>query len=153
MGGLLWRVEGGGLQLVIPSDAHIKDQLLDSGHASASAGHMGQAKTYEKVSRRFWWPGMRGDVLNFVDHCDSCQRNKASRKAPPGSLLTPVPIPARRGEVVSMDFVTGIPTSEEGYNAIFTLTDKSSKLVRFVPLVFGDRQSSGEGVARLFVDH
>lgn len=153
MGGLLWRVEGGGLQLVIPSDAHIKDQLLDSGHASASAGHMGQAKTYEKVSRRFWWPGMRKDVLSFVDHCDSCQRNKARRKAPPGSLLTPVPIPARRGEVVSMDFVTGIPTSEEGYNAIYTIIDKSSKLVRFVPLVFGDRQSSGEGVARLFVDH
>eukprot|EP00959_Pyramimonas_sp_CCMP1952_P444268 9301587-Pyramimonas_sp.AAC.1 len=83
MGDLLWRVEGGGLQLVIPNDVGIRDTLLLECHTSAAAGHQGTAKTYERVSRRFWWPGMRTDVADYVLHCDPCQRNKHRRRDKP----------------------------------------------------------------------
>ena len=134
MGELLWRVEGGGLQLVIPNDPALKDTILKECHSSASAGHMGSAKTWERVSRRFWWPGCRTDVLDYVHHCDSYQRCKPLRKAKPNGLLHPVPIPHRRFEVISCDFVIGIPETKEGHNAILTITD-------------------AEGIARLFVDN
>ena len=59
IGELLWRVEGGGMQLVVPDDANVKDIILQECHSAASAGHMGQAKTFERVTRRFWWPRVR----------------------------------------------------------------------------------------------
>lgn len=43
----LWRIEGGGLQFVVPDNLHVKDQLLQECHSSAAAGHMGTLKTYE----------------------------------------------------------------------------------------------------------
>jgi hypothetical protein len=153
MGGLLWRIEGGGLQLVVPDDVTLKDLLLQQCHASAAAGHMGTAKTYERVARRFWWNGVRADVVDYVSHCPACQRNKHRRRDGPRGVLHPVPLPSRRFEVVSMDFVTGLPRSEDGYDAILTLTDKLTKLVRLIPLRFGESTSSAEEVARLFVDH
>ena len=153
LGGLLWRVEGGGLQLVIPNDVEIKDTILEESHSVASAGHMGQAKTWERVNRRFWWPGIRADVLDYIRSCDSCQRNKHLCKQPPGGLLNPVAIPSRRFEVISVDFVTGLPTTASGHNAIMTITDKMSKLVRFIPMHFGAGKSSALPVAKLFMDH
>ena len=44
IGELLWRVEGGGMQLVVPDNTAIKDVILQECHSAASAGHMGQAK-------------------------------------------------------------------------------------------------------------
>ena len=152
LGELLWRTEGGGLQLVIPNAIDIRDAILQECHSSAAAGHQGTAKTYERVSRRFWWPGMRQDIADYVLHCDPCQRNKHRRRDKPQGLLHSVPIPPRRFSIISIDFVTGFVTTKEGYNAVMTITDKFSKLVRLIPLRTGDTNSSAEGIARIFVD-
>lgn len=152
IGQWLWRIEGGGLQFVVPDNLHVKDQLLQECHSSAAAGHMGTLKTYERVARRFWWPGMRADVTSYCKDCASCQRNKNSRNATQGHL-NPVEIPPRRFHTISVDFVTGLPPSRRGNNAIFTITDKLSKLVRLVEMKFGGNASGAEQVARLFVDH
>ena len=153
MGGLLWRVEGGGLQLVLPDDLELKDVVLQECHSSAAAGHLGVAKTFERVTRRFWWKGVRADVSDFVGHCDSCQRNKHRRRDAPQGTLHTVKLPSRRFEIISIDFVTGLPKTERGYNCILTITDKFSRLVRLVPMLSGETESSAEEVARLFVDN
>ena len=152
IGKWLWRTEGGGLQFVVPDNLHIKDLLLQECHSSAAAGHMGKAKTYERVTRRFWWPGVRADVINYCRQCIPCQHNKAQQNSRQGTMH-PVPIPSRRFGVISVDFVTGLPVSRRGYDAILTITDKFSKLVRLIPMKFGDSASSAKQVARLFVDH
>jgi hypothetical protein len=152
IGKWLWRVEGGGLQFVIPDNVDIKDQLLQELHSSSAAGHLGHAKTYERLSRRFWWPGMRADVLHFCSKCIPCQQNKTSRNAKQG-VMHPVPIPSRRLGTISVDFVTGLPESYAGYDAVLTITDKFSKIVRLIPLKFGKEYSSAKRIARLFVDN
>jgi transposase InsO family protein len=152
IGQWLWRIEGGGLQFVVPYNLLVKDQLLQECHSSAAAGHMGTLKTYERVARRFWWPGMRADVTSYCKHCASCQRNKHSRNATQG-YLNPIELPPRRFHTISVDFVTGLPSSRRGNNAIFTITDKLSKLARLVAMKFGESSSGAEQVARLFVDH
>ena len=96
IGKWLWRVEEGGLQFVVPDNVDVKDQLLQELHSSAAAGHLGHAKTYERLARRFWWPGMRADVLQFCSRCIPCQQNKTSRNAKQG-VMHPVPVPSRRG--------------------------------------------------------
>lgn len=74
---------------------------------------------------------MRSDVERFVGTCVPCQRNKTSTQAPAG-LLQPLPIPGRRWEVVSLDLITGLPTTEEGNDAIAVFVDKLSKMVHLV---------------------
>ena len=152
IGKWLWRVEGGGLQFVIPDNINVKDQLLEELHSSAAAGHLGSAKTYERVTRRFWWPGIRADVMEYCSKCIPCQQNKSSRNAKQG-IMHPVPIPDRRFGTISVDFVTGLPLSYAGHDAVMTITDKYSKIVRLVPLKFGSSASSSKRIARLFVDN
>ena len=49
-----------------------------------------------------------------------------------------------------MDFVTHLPTSSRGFDCIFTVVDRFSRLVRFVPCMTA---SSAEDVALLFFEH
>ncbi len=152
VGQWLWRVEGGGLQFVVPDNIDVKDQLLEELHSCPAAGHLGSAKTYERLTRRFWWPGIRGDVMEYCRKCIPCQHNKSSRNAKQG-VMHPVPTPGRRFGTISVDFVTGLPLSHQGHDAVMTITDKYTKMVRLVPLKFGNSTSSSKRIARLFVDN
>ena len=49
-----------------------------------------------------------------------------------------------------MDFVTHLPPTSAGYDAIFTIVDRFSKLVTFVPMY---TTSTAENVAQLFFNH
>ncbi len=41
----------------------------------------------------------------------------------------PLSVPERPFECVSMDFVTSLPLTERGFDAIFVVVDKFSKMV------------------------
>lgn len=43
--------------------------ILQACHDSPSAGDLGQEKTYIKVTARFWWRGLRQDVVRHVQTC------------------------------------------------------------------------------------
>ncbi|GMI86282.1 hypothetical protein HRI_002297500 [Hibiscus trionum] len=47
-------------------------------------------------------------VKDYVTQCDICQRTKSEHVPPPG-LLQPLPIPQHAREVITMDFVEGLP--------------------------------------------
>ena len=49
-----------------------------------------------------------------------------------------------------MDFVVNLPTSSRGYDGIFTIVDRFSRYVRFVPMM---TNSSAADVAKLFFEH
>ena len=86
--GLLFR---NGL-LVIP-DLDLQIQILRARHDSPTAGHYGVAKTFELISRDYYWPGLRRSIRKYIRGCDVCSRAKAERHKPYG-LLQPLPIPA-----------------------------------------------------------
>ena len=86
-------------------------------------------QTVPQLQRTYWWPYMRADVERFVGTCVPCQRNKSSTQAPAG-LLQPIPIPGRRWEMVSLDLITGLPTSEEGNDAIAVFVESRRKTER-----------------------
>jgi hypothetical protein len=73
---------------------------------------------------------MRRDIVTFVHRCHQCQINKATNQKP-GGLLTPLPIPDRRWEQVSMDLITHLPLTTTGHDAIIVFVDKLSKMVHF----------------------
>lgn len=79
-------------RLVIPAESPFIPALLTQFHASAIGGHEGVLKTFKRMAREVYWPGMRSDITEFIKACEVCQRNKYSTLSPAG-LLTPMPIP------------------------------------------------------------
>eukprot|EP00854_Cymbomonas_tetramitiformis_P001206 gene1206-biopygen1028 len=123
--------------------------VLREAHEAPSAGHTGRDKTLDRVRRRFWWPRMDLDVAEWVKTCVTCQQTQPRQGYPMG-LLQPHRVPSRLWEVVSIDFVTGLPMTQRGVNAFATFTCKLSKMLHVVPMTYND--SSAEVVVRLFMD-
>ena len=70
------------------------------------------------------------DVKCFASGCEVCQRVKDVNKHPQG-LLQPLPIPTKKFDTVTMDFITGLP-EHNGKNALMVCYDKLGKLTRLV---------------------
>jgi hypothetical protein len=64
---------------------------------------------------------MRTDVKKFVDRCRIFQQTKGKRQNT--GLYQPLPIPKRSWDVVSMDFILGLPRIQRGYDSIFVVVD------------------------------
>ncbi|KAK3241869.1 hypothetical protein CYMTET_48393 [Cymbomonas tetramitiformis] len=150
VGDVLWRVSAGRYQLVLGEDSPLREVVLQEAHASVSAGHAGRDKTLERVLRRFWWKGAAEDVGRWVSSCTICQAVRPRNSYPDG-LLNPHTIPTRLWQVVSVDFVTGLPVTARNHDAFATFTCKLSKMVHIIPLNFQD--SSSEVIARIYFDH
>jgi hypothetical protein len=77
---------------------------------------------------------MKRDIAEFVARCLTCQKVKLEHQRPAG-LLQPLPIPEWKWEHVTMDFVTGLPKTVKGNNAIWVVVDRLTKSAHF--LAFG----------------
>uniref|UniRef100_A0A3P8R7J1 Gypsy retrotransposon integrase-like protein 1 n=1 Tax=Astatotilapia calliptera TaxID=8154 RepID=A0A3P8R7J1_ASTCA len=101
-------------------------------HTARFACHPGVSRTARLLSRHFWWKSLLRDVRDYVSACAVCARNKPSTKHPMGQLH-PLTTPHRPWSHISLDFVTGLPTSS-GKCVILTVVDRFSKAAHFVPL-------------------
>ena len=138
-----------GKLLVIPNNPALKQTMLGEFHNTEFAGHLGRDKTLAAVSAVCWWPTLRMDVAKFCRECDSCQRNKPTTLLPTG-LLKPLPVPSAPWESVSLDILTGLPATPEGFDAVVVFCCRLSKMVHFVPC---RKSIDAPQLARLFVDH
>ncbi|WVZ87398.1 hypothetical protein U9M48_034038 [Paspalum notatum var. saurae] len=110
----------------------IQQHILEALHASPTGGHSGVHATYMRIKNLFAWPGLKRMVHTFVTHCAVCQQAKSEWVKYPG-LLQPLPVPDYAWQVVSMDFIEGLPLSK-GFNCILVVVDKFSKYAHFIPL-------------------
>ena len=108
-------------RLYVPNDPELHAELLRMYHESPVAGHMGRARTYEALSREYYWPGMLSYVERWARNCHTCKRITSSREAKQG-VLKPLPIPARAWQDLLMDFITHLPESNR-YDAILVIVD------------------------------
>jgi Integrase zinc binding domain/Retroviral aspartyl protease/Chromo (CHRromatin Organisation MOdifier) domain len=118
-------------RLYIPNDATLRTRILHECHDTPTSGHLGKDKTLSLVKRRFYWPAMDSDIVQYVTSCDSCQRNKPSHQSTMG-LLQPLPIPHRPWSQVSLDLITALPRTLLGHDAIVVFVDKVTKMVHYV---------------------
>lgn len=91
---------------------------------------------------------MKTVVLQFVACCDVCQRHKNEIVASPG-LLQPLPIPDTLWRDISMDFIEGLPSSDNK-TVILVAVDRLSKYAHFLAL---SHPYTASTVAQLFLDN
>jgi transposase InsO family protein len=100
------------------------------------------------MKQLFAWKGMKTDVREFVSSCLTCQQAKPDRACLPG-LLQPLPVPAAAWEVLSLDFIEGLPRSKH-CDCILVVIDSFTKYAHFIPL---SHPFTAAGVAQLFLNH
>ena len=103
------------------------------------------AKTTLKVQQQFHWPGMHDDIALYCKTCVSCKRNKPSNRRAPG-LLQPLDITFRPWDTISIDFITHLPKTIDGYDCIMVVVDKFSKRAHFIPTT---SEATAEDTAQL----
>ena len=136
-------------RVLVPNSNPAKQLIMAESHDVPTAGHLGYRKTLERVRRQFEWRGMAKDVGSYCSTCPVCMAAKAGTQKPLG-LLKPLPVPSQKWESVAMDFVTGLPTTKQGYDALFIVTDRLTKMVRIIPT---HTTATAPDTARLFVDN
>ncbi|GBG58686.1 hypothetical protein CBR_g87 [Chara braunii] len=145
--GLLFLDKAGCKRLVVPSSESLRSLFL--GECPDATGHFGYKKTSANLVQRFWWPGMLDDAKKYVETCQVCQRDKPRTQAPLG-LLKPLPIPAGRGQSVSMDFMDTLVTSKTGKRHIFVIIDRFTKYARLIAM---PETARTDHVIKLFMDN
>ncbi|CAC5409543.1 unnamed protein product [Mytilus coruscus] len=73
------------LQLIVP--AVLQKEIIINGHDTPFSGHLGVAKTKEKMRQNFTWYGMGKDVTSHIKMCQICNRWKNSSRKPTAPLV------------------------------------------------------------------
>lgn len=95
-------------RVVIPTS--LRPLLLAQYHDDSIAGHLGEDKSFNRLSLRYYWAGMRSNVRTYVKSCLSCQK----RKTPPHLGSDTIGIPHRSTEPferISIDVLGPLPLS------------------------------------------
>ncbi|GBG80070.1 hypothetical protein CBR_g30437 [Chara braunii] len=118
--------------LCVPSDSHLRTQLLGEFHNAPATRHFGVNRTIGRLRERFWWPGPLGDVTRYCVSCEVCRRCKSRNHRPYGELR-PLPVPLRRREAIAMDITGLFPKHKTGVDGILTVVDRLTKFAMFLP--------------------
>jgi IS30 family transposase len=102
---------------------------------------------YQDLKQKYWWYGMKKDVATHVALCDVCQRVKAEHQRPAG-LLQPLQVPKWKWEEIGMDFIVGLPRTRDGYDSIWVIVDRLTKVAHFIPV---KTTYSGAKLAELYI--
>ena len=79
----------------------------------------------------FFWPRIEKDIARFVKQSNVCHLEKI--KSQNSGLYTPLPMPEAPWEDVSLDFVVGLPRTQQNKDSIMVVMDRFSKMAHFVP--------------------
>jgi transposase InsO family protein len=135
-------------RLWLPDDDGLKQWIVSGEHDTRVAGHFGQARTLELVSRNFFWPFMESWIARYIKECLSCQKDKATRHKSYG-LLSPLETPYAPWTSISWDFITGLPESgDEKYCSVWVVVDRFTKMAHFIPLQ--SNKLGAKELARIF---
>ena len=144
MNALLYRVcviQGNEVDQLLVPRTHV-GKVLYLGHTHLLGAHLGAEKTYERIRRRFYWPGIKKEVEEYCKHCAECQLH--SPKSTVHSPLVPLPILDIPFQRIGLDIVGPLPKSSRGHKYILVIVDYATRYPEAVPL----RTATGKTIAR-----
>jgi hypothetical protein len=74
---------------------------------------------------------MKIEIACYVARCDTCRRVKAIHMKAAGPLQS-LPILTWKWEDIIMDFIVGLPRTANGYDSIWVIVDRLTKIAHFL---------------------
>jgi len=118
--------------LIIPENKSLQTEIAQGCHKTIVAGHFGQEKTIEIVTRDFYWKGFAEWIRDNVGSCDECQHSKSPRHAKYG-VLQPSEVPNAAWASISTGFITQLPESQ-GKSQIMLVVNWFTKMTHYISL-------------------
>ncbi|GKE57236.1 putative reverse transcriptase domain-containing protein [Tanacetum coccineum] len=132
----------------VPLVGGVRIVILDEAHKSRYSVHPGADKMYYDLRDMYWWPGMKRDIVTYVSECLTCAKVKAEHQRPSGLLQQPE-IPKWKWENITMDFITKLPRTRSGHDAIWVVVDRLTKSTHFLAI---REDYSTKKLTRLYTD-
>ncbi|GJX13260.1 putative reverse transcriptase domain-containing protein [Tanacetum coccineum] len=117
----------------LPCYDDLRTVIMHESHKSKYSIHPGSEKMYQDVKKLYWWPNMKADIATYVSKCLTCAKVKAEHQRQSGLLVQPE-IPQWKWDNITMDFVTKLPKSSQGYDTIWVIVDRLTKSAIFIPM-------------------
>ncbi|GKE79732.1 putative reverse transcriptase domain-containing protein [Tanacetum coccineum] len=105
----------------LPCNGNLRTLVMHESHNSKYSIHPGSDKMYQELKQLYWWPNMKADIAIYVSKCLTYCKVKAEHQKPFGLLVQPE-IPEWKWEKITMDFVTKLPKTINGYDTILVVT-------------------------------
>ena len=118
------------LQLIPPRV--MRSDLIRLSHTGMTGGHLGFKKTYDQVSRRAYWCGIRSDVLRYCRSCPECSQYR--RGAPQRNGLLHPMVMGAPNERFAIDLTGPHPRSRRGKTYILTVIDCYTKFAEAIAI-------------------
>nr|GEW18507.1 putative reverse transcriptase domain-containing protein [Tanacetum cinerariifolium] len=117
----------------LPCYGDLRTVIMHESHKSKYSIHLDSDKMYQDMKKLYWWPNMKADIATYISKCVTCAKVKAKHQRPSGLLVQPK-IPEWKWDNITMDFVTKLPKSSQGYDTIWVIVDRVTKSVIFTPI-------------------
>nr|GEV73131.1 putative reverse transcriptase domain-containing protein [Tanacetum cinerariifolium] len=121
--------------------------IMHESHKSKYSIHPGSEKMYQDMKKLYWWPNIKADISTYVSKYFTCAKVKVEHQRP-FRLLVQHEIPQWKWDNITMDFITKLPKSSQGYDTIWVIVDRLTKSAIFVPMKETDPM---EKLARMYL--
>ncbi|GJY98652.1 putative reverse transcriptase domain-containing protein [Tanacetum coccineum] len=132
----------------LPCYGDLRSVIMHESHKSKYSIHPGSEKMYQDMKKLYWWPNMKADIATYVSKCLTCAKVKAEHQRPSGLLVQPA-IPEWKWDNITMDFITKLPKSSQGFDTIWVIVDRLTKSAHFLPIRENDPLDK---LARLYLN-
>nr|GEZ74131.1 reverse transcriptase domain-containing protein [Tanacetum cinerariifolium] len=116
----------------LPCYGDLRTVIMHESHKSKYSIHPGSDKMYQDMKKLYWWPNMKANIATYVSKCLTCVKVKAKHQKLSGLVVQPK-IPEWKWDNITMDFVTKLPQSSQGYDTIWVVVDRLTKSTIFTP--------------------
>ena len=105
---------------------HAGSPNVDTKTGKSTGHHIGVNKTAEKISSRYYWPNITGDVRQFCKTCRTCQMKKQMAIRQTSMEMHPIAVPTKVMSQIGIDLMY-MGKANKGYNFVITAVDYFSK--------------------------
>ncbi|GJU25289.1 putative reverse transcriptase domain-containing protein [Tanacetum coccineum] len=117
----------------LPCYGDLRTLVMHESHKSKYSIHPGSDKMYQDLKQLYWWLNMKANIATYVSKYLTCSKVKAEHQKPSGLLVQPE-IPEWKYEKITMDFITKLPRTTNGYDTIWVIIDRLTKFAHFLPM-------------------
>ncbi|MGL4266101.1 MAG: DDE-type integrase/transposase/recombinase, partial [Weissella cibaria] len=138
---------GGGFanRIVVPP-SQVQVALSNLHH---DLGHAGMNKMETAARKRFWWPNMKRDIMDFCrtcSHCGSFKSPTPTNKAPLKNITPGFP-----NELIGVDLMGPMQETNQGNKYILVIVDFFTKWCEAIPLRHTDSATIATSIVDIWI--